>query len=72
MDNNPKGRPVRPPTANIGRNARAKSMGVLKRIEPPHRLMIRQPKMATEGMEMIMVVVMKKVLSVVFMPLINM
>jgi len=57
---------------NIGRNARAKSIGVLKRIEPPHNDRKRALRMMTEGMEMIIVVVWKKALIAVPIPVRNM
>ena len=44
---------------NIGRNASANSIGVLKRIEPPHSEMISAVRITTEGIEMIIVVVWK-------------
>src|SRR5437899_326011 len=68
----PSGRPVSPPIANMGRNAVAKSIGVVKRIAPPYSDMMKQVRITTEGMEMIMVVVWKKVLIVVPMPVMNM
>jgi hypothetical protein len=52
----------------IGRNASAKSIGVEKRIEPPQSDNTKQLKIATDGMEMTIVVVMKNMLSDVFMP----
>ena len=33
---NPSGKPVRPPIPNMGKNAKAKSIGVLNLIDPPH------------------------------------
>ncbi len=57
---------------NIGRKASAKSIGVLKRIEPPHSEMKSALRMITEGMEMIIVVVWKKALMTVPMPVRNM
>ena len=45
---------------NIGRNASANSIGVLKRIEPPHSEMISAVRITTDGIEMIIVVVWKK------------
>ena len=64
----PSGRPVSPPMPNIGRNASAKSIGVLKRIEPPHSEMNMQVRMITDGIEMIIVVVWKNVAIFVPMP----
>ena len=52
---------------NIGRNASAKSIGVLKRIEPPHNEMNRHVRMITEGIEMIIVVVWKN--AEIFVPM---
>ena len=68
----PSGSPVRPPIPNIGRNARAKSICVLNRIDAPQSDMKRAVRMMTEGMEMIMVVVWKKVLMTVPIPVKNM
>ena len=65
---NPSGRPVRPPMPNIGRNASEKSIGVLNRIEPPQREMKSAVRMMTDGIEIIIVVVWKKVLILVPMP----
>ena len=45
---------------NIGRKASAKSIGVLKRIEPPHSDRMSAVRMITDGIEMIIVVVWKK------------
>ena len=53
----PKGKPVSPPIPNIGKNAKAKSIGVLKRIDPPQSEIINAVKITTDGMEIIMVVV---------------
>src|ERR1041385_1043918 len=68
----PRGRPVRPPMPNIGRNASAKSIGVLKRIEPPHSVRKKHVRMMTDGIEMIIVVVWKNVAIFVPMPVIYM
>ena len=65
---NPSGSPVRPPMPNIGRKASAKSIGTVKRIDPPHSDMKKQVRMMTEGIEMIMVVVWKKVAILVPIP----
>ena len=53
---------------NMGRKPSANSMGVLKRMDPPQSEMSRHVKMMTEGMEMIIVVVWKKVAIFVPMP----
>ena len=53
---------------NIGRKASAKSIGVLKRIEPPHSDRKSAVRMMTDGIEMIIVVVWKNVLIFVPMP----
>ncbi len=53
---------------NMGRKAMTNSMGVLKRIEAPQSERNMQVKMITEGMEMIIVVVWKKVATLVPMP----
>ncbi len=68
----PRGRPVSPPIPNIGKNPSANSIGVLKRIEPPHSVMKSAVRMMTEGIEMIIVVVWKNVLITVPMPVKNM
>ena len=52
----------------MGRNARAKSIGVLNRIDPPHSEMNRQVRMITDGIEMMIVVVWKNVLILVPIP----
>ena len=57
---------------NIGRKASAKSIGVLKRIEPPHSEMISEVRITTDGIEMIIVVVWKNAAIVVPMPVKNM
>ena len=64
---NPSGNPVKPPMPNIGRNARQKSIGVLKRIDPPQSEIKKQVKIITDGIEMIIVVVWKNVL--IFVPI---
>ena len=43
--------------ANKGRNAMANIMGTVKRMDAPQRVMMKQVRMTTEGMEMIIVVV---------------
>ena len=53
---------------NIGRKESAKSEAELKRIEPPQREMNNAVRMITEGIEIIMVVVWKKVATFVPMP----
>ena len=53
---------------NMGRNASANIEGVLNRMEPLQRLMNRQVSRMTDGMEMIMVVVWKKVATLLPMP----
>ena len=53
---------------NIGRNAVAKSIGTLKRIEPPQSEMKNALRMMTDGIEMIIVVVWKNALTAVPMP----
>ena len=45
---------------NMGRNAKANNIGVLKRIAPPHSEMKKHVRMITDGIEMIIVVVWKK------------
>ena len=57
---------------NIGRKASANSIGVLKRIEPPHSERISAVRITTDGIEMIIVVVWKNAAIVVPMPVMNM
>ena len=57
---------------NIGRKPIAKSMGVLKRIDPPQSEMIRAVRITTDGIEMIIVVVWKNAAIAVPMPVMNM
>ena len=57
---------------NIGMNASANSIGVVKRIDPPHNDRIITVRMMIDGTEMIMVVSWKKVLIAVPMPVRNM
>ena len=57
---------------NIGRKATAKSIGVLKRIDPPQSEMIRAVRITTDGIEMIIVVVWKNAAIAVPMPVMNM
>ena len=52
----PRGKPVNPPIPNIGRKESANSIGVLKRIDPPHNEMKKAVKTTTEGMDIIIVV----------------
>ena len=49
---------------NIGRNAVAKSIGGVKRIEPPQSESMSAVTRITDGIEMIIVVVWKKALTV--------
>ena len=53
----PKGNPVNPPIPNMGKKAKAKSIGVLKRIEPPQSVIKRHDRITTEGIEISIVVV---------------
>jgi hypothetical protein len=69
---NASGIPVSPPIPNMGRKAVAKSIGALKRIEPPQREMKKALRMITDGMEMIIVVVWKKALTTEPMPVSHM
>ena len=57
---------------NIGRKAKAKSIGVVNRIEAPQSDKKNELRMTTDGIEMIIVVVWKKALIVVPMPVRNM
>ena len=68
----PSGRPVNPPMPNIGRNASANSIGVVKRMDAPHNDSSNAVRMTTDGIEMIIVVVWKKALIAVPMPVMNM
>ena len=68
----PKGKPVNPPIAKIGRNAIANNMGVVKRMEAPHKAKRNVVKTITDGIEMIIVVVWKKLLIVTPIPVMNM
>ena len=56
----------------MGKNANAKSIGVLNRIDPPQREIKKAVKITTEGIEIIIVVVWKKALIVVPIPVMNM
>src|SRR5947207_14579413 len=64
--------PVRPPIPNIGRKAVAKSIGTVKRIDPPQSEIKNALKMMTDGIEMIIVVVWKKALTTVPIPVSHM
>ena len=55
--------PVSPPIPNIGRNAMVKSIGTLKRIEPPQSEMKNALKIITDGIEISSVVVWKNALT---------
>ena len=55
------GRPVSPPMPNIGRKAAAHSIGIVKRIDPPHSEINIEVSRITEGTEIRTVVVWKKV-----------
>src|SRR6476661_3629066 len=68
----PSGRPVNPPMPNIGRNASAKSIGVVNRIDAPQSDSKSAVKITTDGIEMIIVVTWKNELIVVPMPVMNM
>src|SRR5207237_10073956 len=64
--------PVRPPIPNIGRNAIVKSIGTLKRMEPPQSEMKNALKMITDGIEISNVVVWKNALTAEPMPMSHM
>ena len=49
--------PVKPPMPNIGKNAVAKSIGTVNRMDAPQREMKNALKIMTDGIEMISVVV---------------
>ena len=68
---NPKGNPVKPPIPNIGKNDNAKSIGIVKRIDPPHSDKKKTVRIITDGIEIIMVVAWKKALMVVPIPVKN-
>ena len=68
----PSGNPVTPPRPNIGRKASAKHIAVVKRMAPPHSVMTRQVSTITDGTDTTIVVIWKKLLSVVPMPVRNM
>ena len=68
----PSGNPVKPPRPNIGRKASANSIGVVKRIDPPHNDRNRHVRITTEGIEIRIVVVWKKALIEVPIPVMNM
>ena len=61
-----------PPMPNIGRNASAKSIGVVNRIDAPQSDSSSAVRMTTDGIEMIIVVIWKNALIVVPMPVMNM
>ena len=67
----PKGNPVKPPIPNIGRNASANNIGVLNRIEAPQSVINNADNMITEGIEIIIVVIWKKELIAVPIPVKN-
>jgi hypothetical protein len=58
----PKGSPVKPPIPNMGIQPSANSIGVVNLIEPPHSDSIKHVKIITDGTEIIIVVVWKKLL----------
>ena len=68
----PSGSPVSPPMPNIGRNASAKSIGVVNRIEPPQSERKSAVSMTIDGIEMIIVVAWKNELITVPIPVRNM
>ena len=64
----PSGNPVRPPMPNIGRKAKANMDAGLNRIDPFHSVINRQVRRITDGIDMIMVVVWKKVATFALIP----
>ncbi len=60
--------PVSPPIPNIGRNALTKSIGTVKRIEPPQSEIKNAVAMMNEGMEIKIVVVWKNAVTALPMP----
>src|SRR5258705_448958 len=60
------------PCKNIGRNAMVKSIGTVKRMEPPQSEMKNALKIITDGMEIRSVVVWKNALTALPMPVIHM
>ena len=55
----------------MGRNAKAKSIGVVKRMDAPQSEIKKAVKIATDGIEIIMVVVWKKALMACPIPVKN-
>src|SRR4030095_2421834 len=64
--------PDRPPITNIDTNASAFSIGVVKRIDPPHRVPRQLNVLSAEGTAMPIVEIMNVVPRIGFMPLWNM
>jgi hypothetical protein len=56
---------------NIGRNASANNIGVLNRIEAPQSVMNNADNIITEGIDIIIVVIWKKELIAVPIPVKN-
>ena len=57
---------------NIGMNASANIIGVVKRMDAPHSVISSDVRITIDGIEMIIVVVWKKAASVVLMPVMYM
>ena len=68
MKLNPSGRPVSPPMPNMGKNAKANMEAVVNLMDPFHKVMKRQVSKITEGIEIIIVIVWKKVAIAELMP----
>src|SRR3990167_2444824 len=64
--------PLRPPMTNMETKARPWSMGVVNRMDPPHRVPSQLNVLIADGTAMTMVETMKLVASAGFMPLWNM
>ena len=56
-----RGKPVSPPNPNIGRKAKAQSIGTVNLMDPPHKEIKRHVNNMTEGIDIITVVAWKKV-----------
>ena len=59
---------MRPPKPNIGKKARAQSMGTVNLMDPPHKEINKQLRSMTEGIDIITVVAWKKVDTTLPMP----
>ena len=64
--------PVKPPIMNIVMNPRAKSMGVSKRMRPPHMVPIQLKILTPVGMAISIVKIEKAEVATIPMPVVNM